>query len=305
MGTGIALAFARAGTHVSLTTRRETTLNRSRERLTESLRLLVKHGLVSPWVAKEIPKRIATSTSFDSLDFRVDLVVESIAESLDEKRTILQRVEGNAAPHTIITTNTSSLPLTELSEVLRRRENFAGYHWFNPPEFVQLVEVVSGPKTREETTDRLIAWSAAIGKQPILIQREIEGFVANRLQYALIREAYALVERGICSIQDVDRVIRAGLGPRWAAVGPFESMDLAGLDVHWEVVRQLFPTLANSTEPPILLERLVEEGSFGAKSHRGLYGRYDQATLKRLTERRASVLLALERLDRGSDPKHR
>lgn len=300
MGSGIALAFARAGTRVSLTTRRETTLNQSRERLTESLRLLVKHGLVSRWAAKEIPERIATSTSFDSLDFGVDLVVESIAENMDEKRSILQRVERRAAPHTIITTNTSSLSLTELSEALRRRENFAGYHWFNPPEFVRLVEVVSGPQTREETTDRLMAWSGAIGKQPILIRREIEGFVANRLQYALMREAYALVARGICSIQDVDRVVRAGLGPRWAAVGPFESMDLAGLDVHWEVVKQLFPKLANYTHPPILLERLVEEGSFGAKSHQGLSGAYDQATLKRLAERRASVLLTLERLDGGS-----
>ena len=293
MGAGMALAFARAGSRVQVTSRRQATLDRARQRVQEILDTFQVHGLVAASAQEEIAGRIAMTTSFDQLDLGVELVMETIAEDPAEKRDVLSRAERGADLSTIIATNTSSLSLSELAPALQHPERFAGYHWFNPPELVELVEVVVGPGTEEGTTRRLAEWSLAVGKVPVVLRREVEGFVANRLQYALIREAYALVQGGVCGLEDVDRVLTAALGPRWAAVGPFQAMDLAGLDVHHEVARRLFPSLAADTEPPQLLTQLVAEGALGAKSGRGLHGAYDEGTIRRLAERRIAVLLAV------------
>jgi 3-hydroxybutyryl-CoA dehydrogenase len=145
----------------------------------------------------------------------------------------------------------------------------------------------------------LVDWASGAGKIPVPISTEIEGFIANRLQYALMREAYALVEGGICGLADVDKVMRACLGPRWAGVGPFEAMDLAGLDVHLEVARRLFPVLSNASEPPRLLERLVAQGALGTKSGSGLHGDYDESTIGEARERRIAALVALAAMDKG------
>jgi 3-hydroxybutyryl-CoA dehydrogenase len=293
MGAGIGLAFARAGSEVVLIARRQITLERARSRIRRSLSSLVTHGGATPTDSEEVLRRIGMTADVSGVDFRVELVVESIVEHLEEKRAALRRVEELAGEMTVIATNTSSLPLSDLSPALDRAGRFAGYHWFNPPELVRLIEVVAGPDTDRETIDRLIAWSVAIGKEPVRLRREIEGFLANRLQYALIREAYALVDRGICTIEDVDRVMTAGLGPRWAAVGPFQSMDLAGLDVHQEVVRRLFPKLAAEREVPPLLQQTVAEGALGTKTGRGLHGSYSEGSTRRLTDRRDLVLMTM------------
>jgi 3-hydroxybutyryl-CoA dehydrogenase len=300
MGTGMALAFARAGSHVAVTARRRSTLERSRRRLEESLDVLVRHRLIAPDAVEAVQERVMTAP-FEALDLESDLIVESIVEDPAAKIAILARAEAGARPDTLIVTNTSSLALSELSRALDRPENFAGYHWFNPPELVELVEVIPGPETKDDTLRTLVDWAIAAGKRPVSISREIEGFVANRLQYALMREAYSLVEKGICTIEDIDQVMNACLGPRWAGVGPYEAMDLAGLDVHHEVARRLFPVLSNDTEPPRLLAELVAEGALGTKSGRGLHGDYDEATVQRLVERRTAVLAAVASVsqDRG------
>ena len=160
--------------------------------------------------------RVRTANNLEEVDFETDLVVESIPEVLGDKQALLRRIEDLVKEATIVVSNTSSLPLTALAEGLRRPHRFAGYHWFNPPELVELVEVIPAPPPPPEVIGTLVDWSTGIGKHPVAITREIEGFVANRLQYALIREAYALVERGVCSMEDVDAVVRTGLGPRWS-----------------------------------------------------------------------------------------
>lgn len=298
MGAGMAVAFAAAGTRVALTTRRRETLDRARRRMEDSANVLAESGM-SDRDPETILGLVTATTAFDDVDFQVDLIVESVAEDPELKRELLRRAEAAAAGSTVITTNTSSIPLGVLSSALERPERFAGYHWFNPPELLPLVEVVSAEATAAATMDLLLEWSTAIGRKPVSVARDIQGFVANRLQYALIREAYSLVEAGVCDMADVDRVIRAGLGPRWAAVGPFESMDLAGLDVHLEVARRLFPVLATDDRPPEKLERLVARGALGAKAGHGLYGSYDAGDVERLVRRRTSTLLALAALERS------
>jgi 3-hydroxybutyryl-CoA dehydrogenase len=268
MGTGIARVFADAGSSVRLAARRESSLEAARSRL------------------EATAGRMRLTTAIDEALDGAELVVETIVEEIGAKRELLARAEELAAPEAILTTNTSSLPLDALAKDLRHPERFAGLHWFNPPELVELVEVVGGERTAPETLETLAAWTEELGKAPVIVRRDVPGFVANRLQYALLREAYALVDAGICSFEDVDRAVTHGLGARWAAIGPFEAMDLAGLDVHAAVAANLWPELSNTTEPSPSIAKALSSG-------RGLRG---DTRPEALRERRDRVLRGLPAL---------
>ncbi|HEU4449236.1 MAG TPA: 3-hydroxyacyl-CoA dehydrogenase NAD-binding domain-containing protein [Gaiellaceae bacterium] len=280
MGAGIARVFAEAGASVRLTARRESSLEAARKRLGDG--------------------RVRLTTSLDEALRGADLVVETIVEELEPKRDVLARAEELVARDAILTTNTSSLRLAVLAAALGRPERFAGLHFLNPPELVELVEVVGAERTAPETLDTLVGWMDEIGKAPIVVRRDVPGFVANRLQYALLREAYALVDAGVCSFADVDRAVSHGLGARWAAIGPFETMDLAGLDVHAAVAANLWPELANETEPAPSVRRALEAGALGVKSGRGLRGEYSAAAAAALGERRDRVLRGVRALREGT-----
>jgi len=298
MGAGIALAFALGGSAATMVARRQSTLDAAWRRIEASLSLLTSAGRVPGAERDAILGRIAGTTDLDGADLNADLVVESVAEDLTAKRRLYQAIEPRCGPSTILGTCTSSLPLAELASGLARPGQFIGYHWFNPPELVGLVEIVPAAQTAAAVTDRVEEFSLAVGKQPVRVAADVPGFIANRLQYALIREAYHLVAAGVCTPADVDRVVTAGLGPRWAAVGPFLSMDLAGLDVHRAVAEQLFPLLEAGTAVPPVLTALFAEGALGAKSGRGLLGSYDEQRVRSVIELRARVLLTLDGLRR-------
>ena len=232
---------------------------------------------------------------------RQELVVESIAEDLQRKTELLAVAERFAMPGTILATNTSSLSVASLSAPLERPDCFAGLHRFNPPELVPLVEVVAGERTDPEVVETLRDWMEALGKAPIVLRRDTPGFVANRLQYGLVREAWALVEEGVCGYEDVDRALTHGLGARWAAVGPFQIADLAGLDVYLAVIRNLYPELSTAQSPSPALVEAVESGSHGVKNGRGLLGGYDPAAVGRIAAARDAMLRAIEQARAGGD----
>jgi 3-hydroxyacyl-CoA dehydrogenase len=287
MGAGMAAVFARAGCEVRLTARRETSLADARRRA-ES-------------IVGESASRISTTTSTEDAFAGADLVVETIAEEVEPKQRLLEVAERVTGARTILVTNTSSLSLAALAARLERPERFAGLHWFNPPELVELVEVVGTERTEPVVLETLRGWMELLGKAPVVLARDTPGFIANRLQYALVREAYALVDAGICTPEDVDRVLTHGLGARWAAVGPFQALDLAGLDVHVAVATELFPKLTNAVAPPAQAVRLVGEGALGCKTGRGLLGDYDQPKIRALASRRVRVLLGLPALRDGKE----
>ena len=241
MGPGIAKLFGDAGSSVRLAARRQASLDAARERL----------GRTPVTVTTDVDEALAGA----------ELVVETISEDAPAKHALLARAEALAAQDAVLVTNTSSLSLAGLARALERPGRFAGLHFFNPPELVELVEIVGGEHTSPETLAALESWMVQVGKAPIVVRRDVPGFVGNRLQYALLREAYALVEDGVCSAADVDRAVTHGLGARWAAIGPFETMDLAGLEVHAAVVANLFPHLDCAAETPAMLRRAVEGGT--------------------------------------------
>ena len=298
MGSGIALSFARAGSTVKLTARRG---RRSRPRARGSMRPAAAGGEQGARHTRHRPSvaRISTTQDLDDAVQDAELVVESVTEDLEVKHEVLARAERAARPETVLVTDTSSIAIDDLAAALDRPESFAGMHWFNPPELVSLVEIVSGSRTEPEVAQRLVDWTRALGKRPVHLRRDIAGFIANRIQYAVFREAFALVQEGVCDYADVDETMKAGLGARWAAIGPFESLDLAGLDVYEAVARRLYPMLANDREPASSALELVAEGHLGCKTGRGLYGDYDDEAIAALRRRRAQVLLALERLNRS------
>ena len=243
MGAGIARIFADGGASVRLTARRQESLDAARERAGEA---------------------VAMTTDLDEALAGAHLVVETIVEEVEPKRGVLARAEELAAPDAILTTNTSSLSVDEVGDELQRPERFAGLHFLNPAELVQVVEVVGGARTARETLETLRGWMEELGKAPVVVRIDVPGFVVNRLQYALLREAYALVDAGVCSFEDVDRAVTAGLGARWAAIGPFQTMDLAGLDVHAAVAENLWPELATTSKPSRSIEAARERGSIRA-----------------------------------------
>jgi 3-hydroxybutyryl-CoA dehydrogenase len=282
MGAGIARIFAEAGSSVRLCARRESSLERAQARL---------GGAAG---------RVRATTSLDEALAEAELVVETIVEDATAKREILARGEALAAPDAIVTTNTSSLPLSALAGALGRPERFAGLHWLNPPELVELVEIVAGERTAEATVETLTGWMELLGKVSVVVRRDVPGFVVNRLQYALLREAYALVDAGVCSFADVDRAVVHGLGARWAAIGPFTTMDLAGLDVHAAVAANLWPELASEGEPTPTIAAALESGARGVEGGRGLLGDYPAAAAAELRTRRDRVLRGLPALREGA-----
>jgi len=294
MGAGIALAFAIGGSAATMVARRQSTLDAAWRRIEASVGLLTAAGRLPGAEPEAVLRRIAGTTDLDGADLDADLVVESVAEDVAAKRQLYQAIEPRLGPSSILGTCTSSLSLAELAAGLTHPERFLGYHWFNPAELIALVEIVPAGSTAAAVTDLVEAFSRAIGKQPVRVAADVPGFVANRLQYALIREAYHLVAAGVCTPADVDRVVTAGLGPRWAAIGPFLSMDLAGLDVHQAVVEQLFPRLSGGATVPPLLSALTDDGALGVKSGRGLLGRYDEGQVREVIELRARTLLMLD-----------
>jgi 3-hydroxyacyl-CoA dehydrogenase len=240
MGAGIARIFAEGGASVRLMARRQASLDAAAERLGDA--------------------GVQLTTSLEEALAAAELVVETIIEQVEPKREVLQRAEELASPRALVTTNTSSLPLAAFESALARPERFAGLHFLNPPEFVEVVEIVGGERTVPETLDALAGWMEELGKAPVIVRRDVPGFVVNRLQYALLREAYSLVDSGVASFADVDRAVTQGLGARWAAIGPFEAMDLAGLEVHAAVAANLWPELSNTTEPSETIAKTLEGG---------------------------------------------
>jgi len=199
----------------------------------------------------------------------VDLVVEAAPEDLGLKQALFADIERWAPVEAILASNTSVIPIGKVMDRVRRKERALGTHWWNPPYLVPLVEVVRA----KETTDAAVAATLVLlrqaGKQPVEVKRDVAGFVGNRLQHALWREAIALVAEGVCDAKTVDDVVKLSFGARLAVLGPIENADLVGLDLTRSIHSYVLPALNASTAPSPLLDALIAEGRLGFKSGRG------------------------------------
>jgi len=197
-----------------------------------------------------------------------DLVIEAVAEDLEVKQALFVRLDA-LAPTAILATNTSVLPVTHIAEGAARPDRIVGTHWWNPPGLIPIVEVVRGRHTSDDTMQRTVVALTAMGKTAVRVEQDVPGFIGNRLQHALWREAIALVDGGICAPETVDLVVRNTIGLRLATMGPIENADYVGLDLTLAIHRAVLPSLNRDTEPAGLLRDRVAAGDLGAKSGQG------------------------------------
>ncbi len=263
MGHGIALEFAVAGYDVRIT-------DESAGALTAA-RAVIDTNLSANPEATGILNRIEFSASLPQAVREADYVVEAVPEHLPLKQQVFGELDRHAPDHAILASNSSSFMPSQLASFTNRPDKVLVTHYFNPPHVVPLVEVVRGPQTSEDTVGTVRSLYTQIGKIPVVVEKERLGFIGNRLQMALFREALALVDEGVCSIEDVDTVIHTSIGRRWSVAGVFEVFDLAGLDTVLAVSTQLFPDLSNATGPPESLRQRLARGELGIKSGKGFY----------------------------------
>ncbi|MGQ9600153.1 MAG: 3-hydroxyacyl-CoA dehydrogenase family protein [Anaerolineae bacterium] len=285
MGSGISLCFAQAGYEVALCGSRAEQGDRAFARIRNSQQVFIQEGLISPEEAEAARERIRFTTRLNEALAGVQYVLESVPEKLDLKQSLFRQMEDCCSDDTILTTNTSGLSITAIASVCRHPERVGGMHWANPAEIVPLVEVIRGEQTSDNTVEVIYQIAERLGKVPVRVQKDVPGFASNRLQYAVLREAFYLVEAGIVSPEDVDRTFKCGVGFRYPWLGPLETADLGGLDVFHSVARYLFPALSTSQAPPEFLDRLIAEGKLGLKTGEGFY-RYEEGKRDEILRKR-------------------
>jgi 3-hydroxybutyryl-CoA dehydrogenase len=231
---------------------------------------LIEKGLMTEEDLEERLSRISFTSGMDSPEIKnADLVIEAVFEDMDLKQKIFAELEARCRAGTIFCTNSSVMSPSEISSKLKHRERFVGTHFWNPGHLIPLVEVVKSDATSDETADTVMRVMAAIGKKPVLCKKDVPGFIANRMQHALWREAVYIVEQGIADAKTVDEAVRYSFGLRLPRLGPLENADMVGLDLIYNIHRYIFKDLCASKEPSPLLVKLRNEGKLGFKSGEG------------------------------------
>jgi 3-hydroxybutyryl-CoA dehydrogenase len=213
--------------------------------------------------------RITTHERLADAVGAASVVFEAAPEKLELKQRIFTDLEALTAPDTILASNSSAIPSTEIGRGLKHRERVVGTHFWNPPHLVPLVEVIQTEWTADDVVRRTIDLLAAAGRQPVHVRRDIPGFIGNRLQHALKREAIALVASGVCDAETIDTVVKSGFGARLAVLGPMEQSDLVGLDLTLDISNVLVADLDRSAGPHPFLQEKVKAGKLGMKSGEG------------------------------------
>ena len=240
---------------------------------------------------KAIFSRIALARDLSEAVGEADFVLEAIVEDLAKKQDLFGILDGLCPPTTILASNTSAIMIKDLAVRVNHKERIVGTHFWNPPQLVPLVEVIRGDRTSPEVMEATVRLMKRIGKEPARVNQDVPGFVGNRLQHALWREAVSIVEHGIAEPEDVDRVVKMGFGLRLPTVGPLETADLAGLDLTLSIHDYLFPFLDASKEASSLLRNKVQEGKLGPKTGQGFYP-WTKPYLKKVIQHRDEFLLS-------------
>lgn len=274
MGYSMADIFAQNGYDVILWNHRQPTLDRARTKISATA-----------------ADKITYTTSREAFKGR-DLIVESIVEDLPSKLAFYREMSPLADDDTILATNTSGLSINKLAAAVTRPERFLGMHWFNPPTLIPLIEIIKNDKTRPDVAQTIYNLALAIHKKPALVEKDVPGFAANRIQLAVLREVLAMVRDGVVSVEAADAVMKYGLGFRWACLGPLETIDFGGLDVFYHISEYLVPDLEDSHEVPQLLREKFEAGDYGVKTGKGFYD-YSGDKAKEATAARDKKLQAI------------
>lgn len=271
MGHGIAQEFACAGYQVFLQDINDDLLRKAIEQISKNLQLLANNDIIKEMSIPDSLQLIQTTTELGTAVETADYVVEAVTENLPLKQQIFEKLDNLCQPHTILASNTTALMPSQIDVNTHRMDKILNTHYFNPPYLIPLVELVRSPNTSDETVSVTFDLLSSIGKTPAIIEKEALGFVGPRLQAALIREAFAIVEQGIASAETVDLVVRNSFGRRLSVAGPFEVFELAGWDLVLAAFEELYKDLNSSSDINPLLREMVDSGKLGVKSGEGFY----------------------------------
>ncbi len=269
MGHGIAQIFAIHGHCVSLQDLQDDLLSGAIENIRSNLSLMAQKGIVSPDEIQPAIQRIKPTTDLKEAALQAEFVFEAVLENLELKQNIFKDLDAICAPETILATNTSVISISEIAQKSRGRDRIVGTHFWNPPYLIPLVEVIRGDKTDSDVVEKTVALLRRAGKHPVRVHRDVPGFVGNRLQHALWREAVSIVEHGIADAATVDECIKFGFGLRLPHLGPMENMDMVGTDLTLAIHDYLLKYLESSPNPSALLQEKVENKELGFKTGKG------------------------------------
>jgi len=236
--------------------------------INDSLQRFLKKGAISEKEVNETLSRIHPTLDMKKAVADADLIIEAVPENVELKKTTLAEADKLAKKDAIIASNTSSISITELASATKRPENFCGMHFFNPPQLMQLIEIVRGGKTSDETINTIVEVTKKMGKEPVVVKKDVAGFVVNRILIPAMNEAIALVDEGVASPEDIDKAIKLGLN--WP-MGPLTLLDYVGLDTTLAITEIMQKEIDPKYRPSPLLRQMVRAGLLGRKSGRGFY----------------------------------
>ncbi len=285
MGASLAQAFAKYGYPVKLYDLFPAALEKARGLIRLNQQGEVEAGNLTAEESAALQQRITFVEKMEDLA-DTDFLVEAILEDLDIKHDFYRQLCPIVPEDAILCSNTSGLSITAIAKAVTHPERFAGMHWMNPPHIIPLIEIVRGEETSEETAEAVRQVALKLHKRPVVI-KDAPSFVLNRLQQAILRESLHIVQEGIATPEAVDDVMKYALGFRYACFGPFETCDLGGLDIHYNISKYTFPDLCDAKEPFGLLEECIQQNRLGVKNGAGFYDYSDgkdQETIRRRDE---------------------
>lgn len=269
MGSSIVTCILAAGHEVVALSRHIDKAQESRNRILNFLKQLKEEKILKE-DAQNVIERLTITDDYTLLS-NCELVIESIFENVDEKKKVFAELEKVLSPAAIIGSNTSAIPVTILQNGMQHPERLLGIHWGEPAHILRFLEIICGEQSNVSYAEKVMTLAAGWGKEPSLVRNDIRGFITNRLMYAMMREAFHLVEKGYATYEDIDRACRNDMGYWITFAGPFRFMDLTGIPAYLAVAKDLFPELDHSDKPPAYFEQLVQEGAKGVSNAHGFY----------------------------------
>lgn len=297
MGPGIAARLARGGLTVCAFDTAPEAADRARGLIDLATGVMDQLGIAQP--GGEAGEIIFASSVAEAVD-GADLIIENVPENRDIKIETYRAIEPLIDSSTIIATDTSGIPITSLQAEMENPARFVGMHWSNPPHIIPMIEVIGGEATAPETVSTIREFIRSLDLLPVVVKKDVPGFVENRVLYALLRETVDLVERGVIEPEDIDTCVSWGIGYKLAVVGPMALLDMAGLDIYRSVSSFLNSDLASRSDVAPLVEDKINAGKLGIKSGEGIYAYPDGRGLE-LQKERAKKFVAVRRILEGRD----
>ncbi|MCC6314838.1 MAG: 3-hydroxyacyl-CoA dehydrogenase family protein [Thermomicrobiales bacterium] len=291
MGSGIAATFARHGFQTRLYDVQAEQLEKAKDAFAFVCKTLIGGGFMTEADAETARANLTYTLDLNEALAGVDFVAETVPEKLEIKQAVFKQVEPLVSDEVIIASNTSGIPITTLAEVCQRPNRVIGMHWSNPPHLIPVIEVIRGRQTDDATTETTKQVVERLGMIPAVVDKDVPGFVENRILYAIMREALHLLDEGVASAEAIDTIAKWGIGYKLAVIGPLELLDVAGLDIYTSVAAYLNPDLSCETGVSATVADKVAAGKLGIKTQGGLFD-YTPERIQELQQQRGKLLLA-------------